>query len=157
MIYDYDLKFRHYLDSHSLQLMSFLVVFVLEPYLGHHLIFSRQSCLHRFLLVMMVSQTSILYNVMYSFKEYWSDQRLGWLFLSWDISDVFLLIIQELQLLRRKTRETKCHYHIISKGTHTTCLTTVDVNFDHPSGIELSRLLHCKFTFFPHPYYSLWK
>lgn len=130
--------------------MSFLVVFVLEPYLGHHLIFSHRSCLHRFLLVMTVSQMSLLYNVMYSFKEYWSDQRLGWMFLKWDISDLFLLSIQELQLLRGKNRETKCHYHhIISKGTHSTWLITVDVNFDHPAVIELSRLLHCKLTFFP--------
>lgn len=101
-----------YSDFYSFYLMSFFCSRI--PSRMPH--FTQSSCLFKFFMAMTVSHTSLIFDDLDNFKEYWSgtfveSPTIG-------ICLMFFLDQTGLCVLERKITKVKCHFHQILSRVH---------------------------------------
>ena len=114
---------------------------------GYHITFSRHVSLDFPWRWNFLPTCLIVFDDLNSFEEYWSD--ILYASLSWDFSDVFLIIRLELRVWGKNNIAVKWHFspHCISDTSQHitgTWLIIVDVGLDLLAELVLVRFLHCK-------------
>ena len=100
-------------------------------------------CILSLLLAVVVFRLSLFLRILKVLRN--TGQVLCRIFLSWDSSEVFLMVILGLWIFLRKTTEVKHHsYHIISKVYTINVTSLVDVNLYHLANVLFVRFLHQK-------------